>query len=59
MLLKIYNRISNAILRHRYRRLYYSLFWHYAHKSEIASFALQQADEAFFRLTGTDWEDWL
>lgn len=59
MIRKFYNRISDAILRWRYRKLYHRLFWKYAAKSEIASFAIQQADEAFFKLTGAEWEEWL
>lgn len=59
MIRKLYKSISDALLRRRYRKLYHRLFWHYAAKSEIASFAIQQADEAFFKLTGAEWEEWL
>lgn len=58
MIRKIYNRIAKAILRRRYRRLYYRLFWHYAPKSDIADLAIQQANRAFFWLTGKDWDMW-
>ena len=56
---KIYNRISNAILRHRYRRLYCRLFWHYAEKCTTAEEAGIHAAEAFLWLTGYEWTEWL
>ena len=47
MIRKIFNRISNAILRYRYRRLYCRLFWYYASKSETSAIAIQEANDAF------------
>ena len=59
MIRKLYTRITCAILRQRYRRLYRRLFWHYAFKSETSAIAIQQANEAFEWLTGTEWVDFI
>ncbi len=59
MIRKIFNRISNAILRYRYRRLYCRLFWYYASKSETSAIAIQEANDAFEWLTGEDWVDFI
>ena len=59
MLRKFFNHISGLIQRRQYRKLYYRLFRQYSATGEMASFAIQQADEAFCRLTGTMWDDWL
>lgn len=58
MIRNIYDRISNAILRHRYRRLYCRLFWHYAKRSDHANIAIDNANKAFEWLTGTEWQEW-
>lgn len=58
MILKIFNSISNVILRYRYRRLYYRLFWHYAEKYSTAEEAGFHAAEAFQWLTSYPWSDW-
>lgn len=58
MIRNIYDRISNAILRHRYRRLYCRLFWHYAERYSTAEEAGFHAAEAFFLLTGYEWKEW-
>ena len=42
----------------RNSRLYRKLFMHYANKFNYAYEAAAQADEAFLRLTGEEWEDW-
>ena len=59
MIRNLYNRISNAILRYRHRRLYYRLFWHYAPKSETSAIAIEEANEAFEWLTGVEWVDFI
>ena len=59
MICNLFNRISNAILRYRYHRLYCRLFWYYASKSETSAIAIQEANDAFEWLTGTEWVDWL
>ncbi len=50
------------ILRHmrrwRYKHLYRKLFMLYAYKFNYATAAHSQAKEAFFWITGEDWEDW-
>lgn len=58
MIRKIYNQISNAILRRRYRRLYCRLFWHYAEKFSTAKEAGFHASEAFQWITSYNWVDW-
>lgn len=55
MIRNLFNRISNAILRHRYRQLYCRLFWYYASKSETSAIAIQEANDAFEWLTGYEW----
>lgn len=57
MLRKIFNYISDAILRWRYRRLYCRLFWLYAKKHNYAEIAIDQANLAFFYLTLYKWEE--
>ena len=59
MILNIFKRISNAILRYRYRRLYCRLFWYYASKSETSAIAIQEANDAFEWLTGEDWANFI
>ena len=59
MIRNIFNRISNAILHYRYRRLYCRLFWHYAKRSDYSNIAIDNANKAFEWLTGTEWVDWL
>ena len=59
MLRKIYNRISEAFLYCRYHRLYRRLFWHYVEKYDTADEAGVQAADAFFWLTGYEWQEWL
>lgn len=51
MFRKLYHRIYNAVAYWRLRRLYYRLFWLYAEKTDCASYAISQADEAFAELT--------
>ena len=43
----------------RYSRLYRKLLMHYALKFNYACEAVSQADQAFFRLTGENWDDWI
>ncbi len=52
LICKLYSRISNAILRQCYRRLYYRLFWHYAKAYITAEETGYLAAEAFFGLLG-------
>ena len=59
MIRKIYKSISDALLRRRYRKLYYRLFWHYAKKHSTAEEAGFHAAEAFLWLTGYEWKEWL
>ncbi|MBD5223284.1 MAG: hypothetical protein HDS71_04435 [Bacteroidales bacterium] len=59
MISNIFNRISKAILRYRYRRLYCRLFWYYASRSETSAIAIYEANDAFLWITGTEWVDWV
>lgn len=58
MIRKLYSRISNRILRWRWRRLYYRLFWYYAQRTHDANEAGYQAKNAFRWLTLKEWVDW-
>ncbi len=58
MLRKVIIRISNAILRWRYRRLYCRLFWYYTKYYSTAEEAGFHAAEGFLWLTGYEWSDW-
>lgn len=58
----VYSRHENifrTIKRLLYSRLYRKLFKHYAGRFNYAYEAAAQADEAFLRLTGEDWDDWI
>lgn len=52
MIRNIFNRISNALRRQRYQKLYRRLFWHYAEKYSTAHEAGVQAADAFFSSPG-------
>lgn len=58
MIGKLFSSISNRILRWRWRRLYYRLFWYYARKTDSADEAGYQAMQAFAWLTLKEWIDW-
>lgn len=59
MIRKIYNRISDALLRRRYRKLYKRLFWYYAERCKTADEAGLNAAEAFQWFTGCKDPEWV
>ncbi len=51
--------IFKPIRKWYYKRLYHRLFWNYAAKSDDAYVAIEQANQAFYWLTGYKVEHWL
>lgn len=58
MIRNIFNRISKAILRRRYQKLFHRLFWFYARTSSSALEAGREAADAFLWITLYEWENW-